>query len=81
MQIKNLTNSPFALTDKDGKAVILPARGMVDIEPHPLHVNQYRQVGYFEIAEAEVEAEKPSKNPSTERTQARKDGKDGGGKK
>lgn len=81
MQIKNLTNSPFTLVDKDSKRVMLPARGTVDIEPHPMHENLYRQVGYFEIAEAEVEAEKPSKNPSTERTQARKDGKDGGGKK
>lgn len=53
MQIKNLTNSPYSLTDKDGKVVMLPARGTVDIEPHPLHVNQYRQVGYFEIVESE----------------------------
>lgn len=58
MQIKNLTNSPYSLTDKDGKAVMLPARGTVDIEPHPLHVNQYRQIGYFEISETEV-SEKP----------------------
>ena len=58
MQIKNLTNSPYSLTDKDGKAVMLPARGTVDIEPHPMHVDQYRQVGYFEITEAE-----PLENP------------------
>lgn len=81
MKITNLTNSPYQLVDAKGKAVMLPARGTVDIEPHPMHVKQYRQIGYFEITEAEVEAEKPSKNPSTERTQARKDGKDGGGKK
>lgn len=64
MQIKNLLNSPYTLTDKDGKKVMLPARGTVDIEPHPMHVNQYRQVGYFEITEstqsqAEPEVEKP----------------------
>ena len=81
MHIKNLTNSPYQLVDAKGKAVILPARGEIDIEPHPMHVSLYQQTGYFKITEAEVEAEKPSKNPRTERTQARKDGKDGGGKK
>ncbi|HSH83590.1 MAG TPA: hypothetical protein VK979_00305 [Guyparkeria sp.] len=52
MQIKNLTNSPYQLVDKDGKTVMLPARGTVDIEPHPMHVNQYRQIGYFEITDS-----------------------------
>ena len=59
MLIKNLTNSPYSLVNKDGKRVMLPARGEIDIEPHPMHVGHYRQVGYFEITEAEVEAEKP----------------------
>lgn len=31
---------------------MLPARGTVDIEPHPMHVNQYRQIGYFEITKS-----------------------------
>lgn len=57
MHIKNLTNSPYSLTDKNGNAVMLPARGTVDIEPHPMHVNQYRQVGYFEIEESTGSAE------------------------
>lgn len=61
MQIKNLTNSPFTLVDKDSKRVMLPARGTVDIEPHPLHVNQYRQVGYFEITDSAPTKPEPSK--------------------
>ena len=60
MHIKNLTNSPYQLVDAKGKAVMLPARGTVDIEPHTMHVNQYRQVGYFEITESEG-----SKKPDT----------------
>ena len=67
MQIKNLTNSPYSLTDKDGKAVMLPARGTVDIEPHTMHVNQYRQVGYFEITESEVS----EKTEASEKTDPR----------
>ena len=63
MQIKNLTNSPYSLTGKDGKAVMLPARGTVDIEPHPLHVNQYRQVGYFEIEESAPARSRPTTDP------------------
>lgn len=61
MRLKNLTNSPFALIDKDGKKVMLPARGTVDIEPHPMHAAYYRQVGYFEISEdhGEVHGEDP----------------------
>ena len=47
MHIKNLLNSPFELTDKDGKAVMLPARGEIDIEPHPMHASYYRQAGYL----------------------------------
>jgi len=52
VQIKNLTNSPYQLVDARGKAVMLPARGEIDIDPHPMHVKQYRQVGYFEITES-----------------------------
>lgn len=52
MHIKNLTNSPYSLVNKDGESVMLPARGELDIEPHPMHVGHYRQVGYFEITES-----------------------------
>lgn len=51
MRLKNLTNSPFALVDRDGKKVMLPARGTIDIEPHPMHENLYRQLGYLRIEE------------------------------
>ena len=53
MIIKNLTNSPFDLIDHAGQKVRIPARGTVDIEPHPMHSAYYRQVGYFEITENE----------------------------
>lgn len=51
MHIKNLTNSPYSLLNKDGETVMLPARGEIDIDPHPMHVSYYRQAGYFRITE------------------------------
>lgn len=68
MHIKNLTNSPYKLVDKDGKAHILPVGGELDIDPHPMHVNQYRQVGYFEITESS-----PTKPESTPEADSRDD--------
>lgn len=56
MRIKNLTNSPYQLTDASGKVVMLPARGVVEIDPHPMHVSTYQHVGYFKIEESEVSA-------------------------
>lgn len=51
MKITNLTNSPYQLVDAKGKAVMLPARGEIDIDPHPMHESLYRQLGYFRIEE------------------------------
>lgn len=65
MRIKNLTNSPYHLTDVDGKTVILPAQGVLDnFDPHPMRISQYRSLGYFEITEDEKVAEKPAAKPS-----------------
>lgn len=65
MRIKNLTNSPYQLTDSEGKQVMLPAQGVLDnFEPHPMQISQYRALGYFEITEDEVKpAPKPRKKP------------------
>lgn len=30
---------------------MLPAMGEIDIDPHPMHENLYRQLGYFRIEE------------------------------
>ena len=30
---------------------MLPARGEIEIDPHPMHENLYRQLGYFRIEE------------------------------
>ncbi len=49
MKITNLTNSPYDLIDAKGKPVRLPARGSINIDPHPQHLNQYRMLGYFRI--------------------------------
>ena len=51
MKITNLTNSPYQLVDAKGKSVMLPARGEIDIDPHPMHESLYRQLGYFRIEE------------------------------
>lgn len=62
MKIKNLLNSPYSLTDKDGKAVMLPAMGEIEIDPHPMHESLYRQLGYFRIEEGgapEPKADEP----------------------
>ena len=56
MKITNLTNSPYQLVDAKGKAVVLPARGEIDIDPHPMHENLYRQLGYFRIEEGGASA-------------------------
>lgn len=62
MKIKNLTGSPYQLTSADGEKVMLPASGEVtNFEPHPMHINQYRALGYFEITEDEKPAAKPSR--------------------
>src|SRR5690554_6405305 len=64
MHIKNLTNSPYSLVNKDGKRVMLPARGEIEIEPHPIHVGHYRQVGYLEITEsAQRQEQAPEPDP------------------
>lgn len=60
MHIKNLTNSPYSLLTKDGENVMLAAHGELDIDPHPMHVNQYRQVGYFEITESAPTKSEPT---------------------
>lgn len=49
MRITNLTNSPYDLRAADGSVVRLPARGEVDIDPHPMHIGTYRTLGYFRI--------------------------------
>lgn len=51
MKITNLTNSPYKLINANGESVVLPARGAVDIDPHPMHASLYRQLGYFRIEE------------------------------
>lgn len=58
MKITNLTNSPYQLVDAKGKAVMLPARGEIDIDPHPMHVSYYRQAGYFKTTESAKAAPK-----------------------
>lgn len=50
-KIKNLTNSPYQLVDAKGAAVMLPAMGEIEIDPHPMHESLYRQLGYFRIEE------------------------------
>ena len=58
MRIKNLTNSPYHLTDVDGKTVILPAQGVLDnFEPHPMQISHYRTLGYFEITQDDEKPE------------------------
>lgn len=52
MRIKNLTGSPYQLTDKTGAKVMLPAFGEVVIDPHHMHEPYYRQVGYFEVSDS-----------------------------
>ena len=58
MKITNLTNSPYQLVDAKGKAVMLPARGEIDIDPHPMYKNLYRQLGYFRVEEGSTSAPK-----------------------
>lgn len=60
MNIKNLTNSPFDLINSKGEKVRLPARGTVDIEPHPSQAPYYKNIGYFKISESSKEDEKQS---------------------
>lgn len=64
MNIKNLTNSPFDLVDKDGKKVRLPARGTVDIEPHPSQASYYKNIGYFQITESAKAEPKQDQKPA-----------------
>lgn len=52
MRIKNLTGSPYELTDKDGKKIILPAFGVVDIDPHPNLEPYYSTASYFDVSES-----------------------------
>lgn len=56
MKITNLTNSPYQLVDAKGKAVMLPALGEIDIDPHPMHESLYRKLGYFRIEEGGASA-------------------------
>lgn len=64
MRVKNLTGSPYELIDKDGKRVMIPAFGTVEIDPHPMHIGQYKQIGYFDIIESEkVEKKEEPKKP------------------
>lgn len=53
MRIKNLTNGPYELLDKDGKKVTLPARGTIEIEPHAMQAGMYKSIGYFEVSESD----------------------------
>lgn len=55
MLIKNRTNSPYRLIDSKGNAVMLAAFGEVDIEPHPMHINHYKTIGYFDISDSKEE--------------------------
>lgn len=56
MRIRNLTNSPYSLVNSKGEKVLIPARGTIEIDPHPMHVSTYQHVGYFKIEESEVTA-------------------------
>lgn len=64
MHIKNLTNSPYSLVDADGKSHMLPSHGELDIDPHPMHVGLYRNIGYFEVTESAPT--KPAPTPETD---------------
>lgn len=61
MKIKNRLNSPYELINADGEKVMLPARGEIEFEPHPMHVGYYRQVGYFEITDSAPNKSEPAK--------------------
>ncbi len=61
MRIKNLTNSPYVLVAKDGEKVTLPARGEIEIDPHPMHAPYYRLVGYFKISDSDKKPVEDSK--------------------
>ena len=37
---------------------MLPAMGEIEIDPHPMHENLYRQLGYFRIEEGGAPAPK-----------------------
>lgn len=58
MKITNLINSPYQLVDAKGNAVMLPAMGEIEIDPHPMHETLYRQLGYFRIEEGGAPAPK-----------------------
>lgn len=53
MHLKNLSNSPYELFNAEGGKVMIPARGEIDIEPHPMYAHYYRQCGYFIVSESE----------------------------
>lgn len=49
MRIKNLTNSPYEITNAKGEQVMIPARGEIEIDPHHTQEPFIRAAGYFEI--------------------------------
>lgn len=64
--LKNLTNSPYAIALADGSAVMLPARGELErVDLHPMIIRQVKACGYVEVTDAprqEVEGDtKPVK--------------------
>ena len=50
LRIKNLTNSPYPILLADGSKELLPARGEIDADIHPQHLQLYRSLGYFVIS-------------------------------
>lgn len=40
---------------------MIAAHGALDIEPHPMHVGLYRNIGYFEITESSPDKPEPSR--------------------
>lgn len=52
LRIKNLINSPYEITNADGKRVMLPAGGELEIDVHPMHLPTISALGYFQITEA-----------------------------
>lgn len=55
MRIKNLTNSPYAITNAKGEQIMIPARGEIEIDPHHTQEPFIRAAGYFEVKESQVD--------------------------
>lgn len=74
MRIRNLTNSPYDILAADSKPVRLPARGTIEVEPHPQRLPLYRALGYFRIEDEVAPSVEP---PAPAQSEAGPDQDDG----